>query len=330
MRAYGWIVFCAVATVTMTATSTTPASATAPPSGRILIAAARAATGSPSTASAAGRYWTAERMRKATPVPPGQARPRTSPATSGTTGLRVARAEPVKKRKADDDVVAAVGRVFFHNPVATADVPAGDHVCTAAAVNSDSKELVITAGRCVHGGAGGDWYEDWIFVPGYRFFGGLQSEPYGVFSARLLGVEDDWGLRGDPAADVGMVQTAPNGFGRLVDVVGGMGLEWSDPLPPSVTVVGYAWSCFDVTCWLDQALCSASPQDGGPSTITLPCGYEDDDAVGSPWLTGFDGQLGDVNGTVSVLGEDGTETSPYYGEPVYQLYQEMGAGTLSP
>jgi hypothetical protein len=360
-RVRGRIMTCVIATAIMTLTWTASASAAVPPSGRtaervIAVAGATTSSGTDtaprpwrsasalSRQSASSRYWTADRMRKATPVVPPRIpagrhdtpAPRAFSAPAGTaTGHRVRPAKPViasrsrssaQRAKAADTPapdVAVVGEVFFHNPVATADVPIGDHFCTGSAMNSDSKELVSTAARCVHGGAGGDWYQNWIFIPGYRYFDGLQSEPYGAFAGRWFGAETDWVESSDPSADVAMVQTQPNYLGRLVDVVGGMGLEWSDPLPPSVTVVGYAWTCTGSSCLQEQAQCSASPQDGGQSMITAPCGYEAD-AAGSPWVTGFDGQLGDVNGTVSVLYDDGTNASPYYDDRVYDLYETIG------
>ncbi|HEY6793248.1 MAG TPA: hypothetical protein VI248_01045 [Kineosporiaceae bacterium] len=187
-------------------------------------------------------------------------------------------------------------------------------------MNSDSKGLVITAGRCVHGGAAGGWYQNWVFMPGYRYVAGLASKPSGTFTARWFGADSDWVESSKPSADFAMVETEPNARGRLVDVVGGMGLSWGDPLPQAVTVVGYAWSCLGAMCWQEQSQCSGSPQDGGQSMMTLVCEYEAD-ATGSPWVTAFDGQLGYIDGDVSTLSDDGTDASPYYGDPVYDLYR---------
>jgi len=323
-RTRSWIVICAFATVAMTALSTT--AATAAPAHRdthVVIAAAKAH-------SAAGQYWTPERMRKATPVRPRHHRLQagrwhTAESSRTAAGVRV---PPVNPPTTDPEATesAVVGQVFFHNPVATADFPAGDHFCTGAAVNSASRSLVITAAECVHGGKGGDWYQNWIFIPGFEWVIIGESQPYGIFGARLLGAPADWVLNSNPAADFAMVQTEPNSNGRLVDVAGGMGLEYGDPIPQQVGVIGYTWECLGFSCVEDQTLCSGSPQDGGQSLMTLACGggYEED-TTGAPWVTAFDGQLGDVNGNVTLIQDDGTVSSPYYGASVYDLYQDMSS-----
>src|SRR3712207_8520122 len=43
-----------------------------------------------------------------------------------------------------------------------------DYVCSAGAVNSGKRRLVLTAGHCVHGGRGGQWMQNWVFYPGYQ------------------------------------------------------------------------------------------------------------------------------------------------------------------
>ncbi|WP_307625540.1 trypsin-like serine peptidase [Streptomyces turgidiscabies] len=136
---------------------------------------------SASDAGALARFWTPERMANAVSLdkvaastrpdaakalaPTGK--PGTTPAArarSGTAGLRI-------------NESAAVGRVFFTNPS-----NGGSYACSASALNSDSKQMVVTAGHCVHGGSGGTWMTNWVYVPRYR----SGARPFGTFAAKQM------------------------------------------------------------------------------------------------------------------------------------------------
>ena len=54
-----------------------------------------------------------------------------------------------------------VGALFSHDS-------GGDHFCTASVVSSRSRDMLITAAHCVHGGEGKTYRRDIVFVPGYR------------------------------------------------------------------------------------------------------------------------------------------------------------------
>ena len=91
---------------------------------------------------------------------------------------------------------ATVGRAFFHNQTNGL-----DYSCSASALNSGSKELVLTAGHCVHGGAGGTWMTNWVFVPLYNY----GSQPYGQWSAKYFTTFNSWISSSDLNRDVAMV-----------------------------------------------------------------------------------------------------------------------------
>jgi hypothetical protein len=95
--------------------------------------------------------------------------------------------------------------------------------CSATAIDSPSRRLVLTAGHCVNSGPRdgkpGVWSTDLEFVPGFN----LGVAPYGAFvlSGRPRALSG-WTKEGNPDFDLGAFLTEPNAEGAaLVDAVGG-------------------------------------------------------------------------------------------------------------
>ncbi len=95
--------------------------------------------------------------------------------------------------------------------------------CSATAIDSPSRSLVLTAGHCVNSGpdhgASGSWSTYLEFVPGFN----LGTAPYGTFvlSGRPRSLPG-WTREGNPDFDLGAFLVAPNAEGvRLEDAVGG-------------------------------------------------------------------------------------------------------------
>ncbi|MBS1677133.1 MAG: hypothetical protein JST08_07090 [Actinobacteria bacterium] len=95
--------------------------------------------------------------------------------------------------------------------------------CSATAIDSASRRLVLTAGHCVNSGPRngkpGVWSTDLEFVPGFN----LGVAPYGTFvlSGRPRALPG-WTKEGNPAFDLGAFLTEPNAAGAaLADAVGG-------------------------------------------------------------------------------------------------------------
>ena len=95
--------------------------------------------------------------------------------------------------------------------------------CSATAIDSASRRLVLTAGHCVNTGPKkgkpGKWSSYLEFVPGYN----LGAAPYGTFvlsgTPRAL---PGWVKEGNPDFDLGAFLTEPNAEGvALADAVGG-------------------------------------------------------------------------------------------------------------
>jgi V8-like Glu-specific endopeptidase len=159
----------------------------------------------PGDAARTARYWTPERMQRAQPLD----------APSGNP-LALASFAPVST----PTVVpfAVNGRLFV--------IQGGKQgYCSATAINSPTRRLVLTAAHCLNsgprfGGGTGVWSRYVEFVP--AFSGG--TAPFGAFAARrnAIYVPRQWVSFGNPNFDIGAVLTSPNAEGlNVADVVGG-------------------------------------------------------------------------------------------------------------
>lgn len=165
-------------------------------------------TAAPAEAEAAriARYWTPARMRSAQPL---DASPR-----ERLTAL--ASFAPVLEPSVLP--YAVNGRLFVRQG-------RGQGFCSATAVNTPSRQLVLTAGHCLNSGPQGPfgrgiWSHYLEFVPAYS----NGTAPFGAFVAHRRSV---FALRqfvkfGNPNFDVGAVVVGPNAEGvNVADAVGG-------------------------------------------------------------------------------------------------------------
>ena len=197
----------------------------------------------------------------------------------------------------------------------------GDHFCTASVVHSSGKDLLLTAAHCVHGGQGGSYGSDLVFVPGYRD----GDVPQGQWPVTRIVVDQRWISSSDPDLDVAFVTVGQVGGKNIEDVLGGNTLGVNQGFGKVVRITGYPStastpiSCFNRTTQQSQyqmkIACQGFP--GGTS--------------GSPWLVRFDGAKG--TGTViGVIGgyQQGGDTadvsySPYFDQDVQTLYDRAVA-----
>ncbi|MGH8794229.1 MAG: trypsin-like serine peptidase [Stackebrandtia sp.] len=274
------------------------------------------------SAQSVEEYWTPERLAAAKDVDLPKL---DASADVGTDGFEdAAPQEIVSKPAVVDDVGAedaahfsrAVGHLYFTNKAG------GNSRCSASALNSDSKRLILTAGHCIHAGDGnannvGTWHTNILFIPGYHQGTGVA----GQFAGGTLGAPQGWTRQGDFRHDMGMVVSGNNASGqRLVDAVGGQGLVTNPNHSSYVHIVGYPsnrdggqvqWNCWGTT---------ASDYSG--ATLRLNCGWGPGSS-GSPWIRDYasngygyavgnmQGQLGDKN------------FSPYYGSSMVNLWNAM-------
>lgn len=182
--------------------------------------------------AAASAYWTSDRLARAIQaddwggkagVTGDAARP--GPART-LAGARAGSARSTSALTAP----ALQGKVFFRNAANGL-----DYACSASSINNPTRNMVMTAGHCVHGGAGGAWHTNWVYIPLYA----NGSRPYGTWSAAYQTSFNGWIGSSDLNYDIGVVNVFPLDGQRLVDVVGGEGLGYNYGYSQSVTIWGY-------------------------------------------------------------------------------------------
>ncbi|WP_169943867.1 serine protease [Microbispora sp. H11081] len=309
---------------------------------------------------ATGIYWTPQRMAGAVPVrllggappvlpdvvgaalPPGAksalvsgytAQPAETSRTNGTSGVngtsnsgsagrtgraRQAAAMPPATTSgthwaAGGSVTRTTGRVFLTlNGV--------DFSCSASAVRSANRDLVVTAGHCVKDGAGA-WAENWTFVPGYA----EGRQPYGSYPARRMFVAGPWSRSGDDDYDVGMVAVDDLDGQHLTDAVGGQPIGFYPPRGRRTYGFGFP---ADPPYDGERLLYCAGVPHGDPQRQTRDQGLRCDltaGASGGPWLSGFDpasgrGRLTSVS-SFKYSNDHRTMYGPYFGAAVRDLYR---------
>ncbi|MER7050164.1 trypsin-like serine peptidase [Streptomyces jumonjinensis] len=273
--------------------------------------------GTPAAATALERYWTPERMAEATPAePPAHSvRAAMTPGPAGTPGST----PPVPPARGALLESPGVGKVFYTSPSDNK-----DYFCSAAALASPSKQLVITAGHCVNDGgtAGkpGAYVRNWVYIPAFR----SGTRPYGTFQAKEFRAFTGWVNNSDLQVDIAMVTTHPLNGKKLTDVTGGNGLSWNYDHQQTVTAFGYS---ADHNNSQIQRSCqsTASPVGAPDNRVQIKCAFR---GGGGPWLRNHAGSgLGFVNGVVSTLIADGWNRSSYFGDGVKTMWDLQGART---
>ncbi|MFG2876222.1 trypsin-like serine peptidase [Streptomyces sp. NPDC048337] len=168
-------------------------------------------------------FWTAERMREATPLDitaaPGTARtpaaapaaPTSIPPTASTAASPTAFPQAGGAWTGGGAVVKTSGRVFFTMGDRTAS-------CSGDSITSANGSTVITAGHCVK--YQGAWHTNWVFVPAYN----NGNAPYGQWSATKTFATDQWAASEDMNMDVGLAVVAPLNGQTLSQAVGAQGI----------------------------------------------------------------------------------------------------------
>lgn len=229
------------------------------------------------------RYWTAARMRAAPPLD----------APRGGSLTASASFAPVTEPSVSP--FAVNGRLFVRQGGKSG-------FCSATAINSATRRLVLTAGHCVNSGPAGrlgnsSWSSFLEFVPAYS--GG--TAPFGAFIAHRGSVfaPKQWVRFGNPNFDMGAILTTPNAEGiNVADAVGGGASIVTDvSRKQTFQTFGYPGK----TRWMQGC---ESPYVGddsftyqipGPPTIAIRCHWAPG-ASGGGWL--INGGTG-INGLTS-------------------------------
>ncbi|MBW5485274.1 trypsin-like serine peptidase [Streptomyces bambusae] len=181
-------------------------------------------------------FWTAERMRNATPLDvtaaPGAAGRTVATTGTPTTIAPTPAVSPTAFPQAGGAwtgggaVVKTSGRVFFSFGGRTAS-------CSGDSITSANGSTVITAGHCVK--YQGSWHTNWIFVPGYD----NGNAPYGQWSATKTLATDQWAASEDMNFDVGFAVVAPLNGQKLGQAVGAQGIQFNGGYNKRMYAFGY-------------------------------------------------------------------------------------------
>lgn len=269
--------------------------------------AARAAA---RAAARVARYWTPARMRSARPLDlvvaaDGRPRLRVGAAATGPEAAASFLAVPTP----DLPPYSFNGRVFIRR---------GGLVgyCSGTAINSPTRQLVLTAGHCINSGREeGDesvWSNYLQFVPGYD--GG--AAPFGSFVARRSKVRAprQWTNHGNPDFDLGAFLTLPNAAGaNVADAVGG-GATIVTNLSRHQTFQTFGYpgeTRFMQSCSSpyvgDDPLSNPFP---GPPTLGIRCHWAPG-ASGGGWLIGDGTQINGIS-TYLHLNNRSRTFGPYF------------------
>jgi V8-like Glu-specific endopeptidase len=215
------------------------------------------------------------------------------------------------------------GKVFF------TDHKGGNWVCSGSLVNSAARNVVITAGHCVYGTAGGElpagetWHSHWVFAPDYS----NGWAPFGYWTARQLWTLTNYINNGDEQDDLGAVILNPNSSGQnAVALLGGQGIAWNQNSTQYVYDFGYpAASPFN-----GQTLqeCDGTASWNGWWWVDmemLSCNFTGGSS-GGPWLMDFNGQWGYINSVNDANGYflfGGQMGGLYFGSNAGALYNAV-------
>ncbi|BCM72221.1 MULTISPECIES: trypsin-like serine peptidase [Streptomyces] len=306
--------------------------------GLVQAGAADAAPSAPSAPSAATHtasataqhkaraFWTAERMRSATPLdlllteqaarslrsPQAHGRPATVAPTPAASAAFPQAGGPWTGGGA---VVATSGRVFFTFQGRTAS-------CSGNAVTSQNASTVITAGHCVK--YQGSWHTNWVFVPAYA----NGNAPYGQWTAAKTLTTPQWEAGEDINHDIGAAVVSPLNGKTLTSVVGAQGIQFNGGYNKPMYAFGFpAASPYDGTKLIH---CSGNSSKDFlfSQDHSLGCNMTGGSS-GGPWFTGFDEASGTgLQVSVNSFGYTFLPNrmfGPYFGDVAKALYDKAQA-----
>ncbi len=244
------------------------------------------------------RHWTPARMRAARPLD-----------EAGAAGL-AASASFARVTEPTAAPFAVNGRLFVRQGKE-------EGFCSATAIDTPSRSLVLTAGHCVNSGPEAPnghsvWSSHLEFVPAYSG----DTAPFGAFVAYRKSVYAlrQWVKFGNPNFDVGAVVVSANAEGvDVADAVGGGAAIATDlSRRQDFTTFGYPGH----TRWMqgcdssyagDDALTYAIP---GPPTIAIDCHWIPG-ASGGGWLVGEGAEIDGLT-TYGKRGDSRHTFGPYF------------------
>lgn len=162
--------------------------------------------------------------------------------------------------------------------------------CSASAINTPTKRVVITAGHCVY--SQGSWSQNVVFVPAYDGRN-ADPDPVGIWTARTLRTFNSWINDEDLSHDVGVITLNDGGDHnrRIVDAVGGHGLMWNGTQVFDVSIFGYPSNKSDPSGRYTMWACWGGTLGDGKQTTVKGCDFGRGSS-GGPWLARYDNDTG--------------------------------------
>jgi V8-like Glu-specific endopeptidase len=192
------------------------------------------------------------------------------------------------------------------------------YICSGSVVNSEAKNMVMTAGHCLY--KDGQYASNVVFIPGFD----EGAMPYGQWTAGVLAPSLQWVDREDLHYDWAFMLMLRDSAGqRLADVTGSQGIAWNYPMNQHMWLFGYPaeppfdgqqlWYCSEYT-WPD----GLNKRNLG-MMCTMNAG-----SSGGPWIRGGDTPAyAWVNGVTSYTYGNNALYASYFGSDVDQCYQRF-------
>ncbi|WP_241985581.1 MULTISPECIES: trypsin-like serine protease [Cryobacterium] len=267
-----------------------------------------------------GEYWTAERMRAATP---GDVLVGDNVASAGRSDVEVGQEKKVAKQSRNPKVtptatqqtpVDHIGKVFFT-------LGGSDYVCSGNAISAPNESTVATAGHCVNEGPGA-FASRLVFVPAYE----NGAAPFGQWNATELYAPTQWTSGGDITYDTGFaIVSSPTGA-TLSDTVGASGVAFNEGRGLTYSAFGYPAAAPFTGNTLQS--CSGVATDdpyAQSESQGIPCDMTGGSS-GGPWFIGS-GSAGYQN-SVNSFGYNNVSNTmfgPYWGSVIESVYDAAAA-----
>ncbi len=245
-------------------------------------------------------YWTEEKMQSAIPadeLASGFYQTDTKPSSQQSKGVSLGEdlshpvypELPTVTQTRNAVVPSTAGKVFFT-------YKGKNYVCSGSAINGSTKNVVSTAGHCVHGGKGEGWHSNIAFAPAY--YNGVSG--YDLWNWKTAHTFKGWTDSSDFSRDQAFFTVHPRNGRSLVATVGGNGLSYNYGHNQTGVRI-WGWPAEKPYHGTTPYYCDGNTRKRGfwSSDMVMPCGMTGG-ASGGSWLrTRINANLGYVYGVTS-------------------------------